>query len=320
VRGFPELQAVESLTKKRDSLVSSEVIAEVAVKGRLFPIIAIKIGGGDDLSPCLGLFGGVHGLERVGSQVVISYLNSMIHQLGWDRDLRKVMKRMRILAIPIVNPGGMFASTRCNPQGVDLMRNSPIEADIKATTFLVSGHRISNLLPWFRGQENDPMEIESQAVVDFAIRHFLPARISLALDLHSGFGLRDRLWYPYAKSADEFPMIGKVKELHSLLNLSIPHHVYKVERQTDAYTISGDLWDHICLIQKNTELWRDNIFIPWTLEMGSWTWLKKNPIQFFTRRGYFNPMKIHRQSRIMRRHIPLIDFFRRAVSNARAWT
>jgi hypothetical protein len=62
----------------------------------------------------------------------------------------------------------------------------------------------------------------------------------------------------------------------------------------------------------------DSVFLPLTLEMGSWLWVKKNPRQLFSRDGIFNPLIAHRQQRVLRRHLPLLDFtFRAAASSAR---
>lgn len=61
------------------------------------------------------------------------------------------------------------------------------------------------------------------------------------------------------------------------------------------------------------------IFIPLTLEMGSWTWLRKNPRQIFSSFGAFNPMMPHRYERILRRHLILLDFLVRATRNHKLW-
>ena len=55
------------------------------------------------------------------------------------------------------------------------------------------------------------------------------------------------------------------------------------------------------------------MFLPVTLEMGSWLWVKKNPRQIFSRHGIFNPMIEHRQQRVLRTHIGWLDFITRAV-------
>jgi hypothetical protein len=316
---FPEMQAVNRLRKMGGKLVRHSVLETVKSSGHEFPIVGFEIGSMDPASPCIGLFGGVHGLERVGSQVVLNYLNSLIRQLAWDQDLRNFLSRARIVSIPVINPGGMYASKRCNPNGIDLMRNAPIDADAGLETFLVSGHRISKLLPWYRGEIDGPIEAEAAAVIEFCKKSFFAARAAIAVDFHSGFGMKDRLWYPFATTKRMFPNQDGVRKLTKLLNRSLPHHIYQIERQTDAYAVSGDLWDYIYLQHREAQAGESTTFIPWTLEMGSWLWIKKNPRQILSPLGFFNPIKSHRESRIMRRHILLIDFFRRAVANFGAW-
>ena len=73
-------------------------------------------------------------------------------------------------------------------------------------------------------------------------------------------------------------------------------------------------------IQTSKEKSQQNVFIPWTLEMGSWIWVRKNPLQIFKAEGFFNPVKAHRYDRTMRRHMRLIDFMFRAVRNYQSWT
>ena len=60
-------------------------------------------------------------------------------------------------------------------------------------------------------------------------------------------------------------------------------------------------------------------FIPLTLEMGSWLWVKKNPRQLFSRQGIFNPLIGHRQQRVLRRHGTWLDFVMRAVQSHARW-
>ena len=40
-------------------------------------------------APVIGFFGGVHGVERIGTQVLISWLHSLVHRLDWDDQLRE---------------------------------------------------------------------------------------------------------------------------------------------------------------------------------------------------------------------------------------
>ena len=61
------------------------------------------------------------------------------------------------------------------------------------------------------------------------------------------------------------------------------------------------------------------MFLPLTLEMGSWLWVRKNPRQLLSRHGLFNPMIAHRQQRVLRRHLVWLDFITRAVGSHARW-
>ena len=54
--------------------------------------------------------------------------------------------------------------------------------------------------------------------------------------------------------------------------------------------------------------------------MGSWIWVKKNPLQLFTKTGLFNPMKQHRMNRTLRRHVPLFDFLVHGLISHQVWS
>jgi hypothetical protein len=163
------------------------------------------------------------------------------------------------------------------------------------------------------------MEMESQILVDFVRKELFESRAAVVLDAHSGFGLKDRLWYPYAKTTHTFPRLSEVQSFASLLDKSFPNHVYTIEPQSLNYTTRGDLWDYMFDEHAREHGARAPLFLPWTLEMGSWIWVRKNPIQFFSSRGMFNPVKAHRIRRALRRHIPLLDFFMRAVKYHDFW-
>ena len=199
------------------------------------------------------------------------------------------------------------------------MRNSPVDADVEPA-FLLGGHRYSSSLPWYRGAVGQ-MEDESRWLCEFVQKEMFESVAALAIDLHSGFGSKDRLWYPYAKSASTFPKLREVLRVKELLDRSYPHHVYSIEPQSLSYTTHGDLWDYLFdLHWEKHGLQSKTHFLPWTLEMGSWIWLKKNPWQIFSALGPFNPIKIHRFKRTLRRHRSLLDFFFKVVRNQQAWT
>ncbi|HET9992743.1 MAG TPA: M14 family zinc carboxypeptidase, partial [Kofleriaceae bacterium] len=257
--------------------------------------------------------GGVHGLERIGSEVAIAFLGSLVTRLAWDQVLHDALSRCRVIVVPLVNPVGMIRAQRANGNGVDLMRNAP--AHPLGGTPLLGGQRISQRLPWFMGAAGAPMEVESRALVELVEAATAAAPFALALDCHSGFGFIDRLWYPYARTREPLPDQPAIAALGRLLDTTLPNHVYRFEQTAQAYTIRGDLWDYLYDRRRAA----GGVLLPLTLEMGSWAWVRKNPWQGLSSLGRFNPIKPHRQRRTLRRHLPLFDFLLHAAASHEAW-
>jgi hypothetical protein len=313
---FTELAALETLIELGGPALDVRVLHRVAVPGgEPLPVYAIGLGNPSPDVPAIGFFGGVHGLERIGTEVVMAYLRSAIHRLQWDQPFRRQLETVRLLFVPIVNPGGMRQGTRANPNGVDLMRNAPVDAADRVP-LLVGGQRISAALPWYRGKAGLPMEAESQALCEVVRSELLARRFSLAIDCHSGFGVRDRLWFPYARSNEPIAHLAEAHALKEIFFQTYSHHQYVFEPQSLQYLAHGDLWDYLYLQSLQDG---GRVFLPLTLEMGSWLWIKKNPRQMFSRLGIFNPLIEHRQQRVLRRHIALLDFLARAAASAALW-
>lgn len=310
----PELQALEDIIAAGGSALRVTRHEGAAVAGSTpLPVYAIVLGTDDEDAPAAGFFAGVHGLERIGTQVILSFLRSIVARLAWDETLHRQLEAMRLVFMPLVNPGGMLRGTRANPAGVDLMRNSPVDAS-DPVPFLVGGQRISPGLPWYRGHAGDAMQPESRALCDTVGRELCARPFSIALDCHSGFGMRDRLWFPFAGRRAPFAGLAALHAMHAIFEETHNHHVYVIEPQSRQYLAHGDLWDHLVLRAHPAR-----VFLPLTLEMGSWLWVKKNPRQFFSLRGLFNPLVEHREQRVLRRHWPLLDFVVRAAMSARRW-
>jgi hypothetical protein len=293
-----------------------ETLTDVSHRSESYSIHAFSIGDPSPESQSLLFTGGIHGLERIGTQVALSFMEHLYARVSWDELLQEHLKRLRVTFIPLVNPVGMHHRTRSNGNGVDLMRNAPIDADL--SHFGVGGHRLSRHLPWYRGNPEMTeagMEIESQCLLKRVEREILESSYLVALDLHSGFGWKDQIWFPWARSRDVFENAHQVVGLHKLLNRVMPNHVYRFEPQSLHYTTHGDLWDYAWIKHR-----KRNTFLPLTLEMGSWNWIKKNPLQLFSLLGPFNPIKPHRMKRAMRRHLPLLDFLMHATTSHQVWT
>lgn len=321
IQGLPEIQELEKVLDKLQQKLQHRVRIEIPnhayYKELAFPIYTIILGSQDPLAPTLGIFAGVHGLERIGSQVLISYLNTLSELLTWDESTIQLIEECRLVFIPIINPGGMYLKSRANPNGVDLMRNAPIHGEKISPFALYSGQRYSKLLPWYRGAKGSAMEIESQTLCSVVEKHVLTSKLAITLDIHSGFGMVDRVWFPYAKTQKPFPNFLEVFCLKELLDKTYPNHVYVIEPQSKQYTTHGDLWDY--LYEEHRKKEGHGLFLPLTLELGSWLWAKKNIKQIFSLLGVFNPLMPHRLQRTLRRHLIFFEFLERAIRHQEAW-
>ena len=314
---LPELSELNRLLDDAPTGLAARVAHTVEVDGAALPIHVLTLGNPDPDLPGIGYFAGVHGLERIGTRVLLVFLRGLLNRLKWDPLLQRQLEMLHMVFVPLVNPGGMWRNTRCNPAGVDLMRNAPLDA-VERVPFLLGGQRFSPSLAWYRGPADAPMQPESQVLAQVVEQELGRRRFSLALDCHSGFGARDRIWFPYAHTARPFPDLPEVHALKELFELSYPTHNYVIEPQSRQYLAHGDLWDHFYL-NARADGGSGRVFLPLTLEMGSWLWVKKNPRQLFSLQGLFNPRPGHRLHRILRSHLLWLDFLARAACGWDNW-
>jgi len=312
---LPELAALERIIELGADHLQSRVVCRIDMEGGSYPVYSIAMGNPDTTVAGVGYFGGVHGLERIGAEVVIAYLQSLVMRLQWDSTLHHQLESVRLVFMPIVNPGGMRLGTRANPRGVDLMRNAPIEA-LESVPFLLGGQSWSSILPWYRGLAGDAMESENLAVCEVVRSELLPRPFSMSVDCHSGFGLQDRVWFPYAHTRAPIAHLAEMQALHNIFTQTHSQHRYIIEPQSLQYLTHGDLWDYL---YQTACAQASGIFLPLTLEMGSWLWIRKNPRQLFSRHGIFNPLIEHRQQRVLRQHQMFLEFLSRAACSYSRW-
>lgn len=313
---FTELGSLLKLMEEHDEGLRKELIATVEVNGDPLPIWCLEIGSSDLRAPAIGFFGGVHGMERIGTQVLIAWLQTLLERRRWDSHFAELLEKVRVVFMPMVNPGGLLLGTRANPQGIDLMRAAPVQADMRVP-LLMGGHRLSPQLPWYRGREDEPLPVEAVALIETVRARLHPHPFSIAVDCHSGFGFRDRIWFPYARTRRPAAHVPEAFALRHIFNRTYPNHsYYLMEPQSTSYTTHGDLWDF--LYDEHGARY-DGYFLPFTLEMGSWLWVKKNPRQFFSLFGLFNPILPHRLQRVLRRHLIFFDFLLHAAAAYRSW-
>ncbi|QYJ77559.1 M14 family zinc carboxypeptidase [Shewanella acanthi] len=306
-----ELASLERLIELHRAQLDCQVLTHIRYKKAQFPLYSIELGARHQRCPTVLFVGGVHGVERIGTQVILALLSSLLVRLHWDTHLQHLLMRIRLAFVPVVNPVGLLLGSRGNGNNVDLMRNAPIESQ-ERVSFLVGGQKWSAYLPWFRGQSE--MEQETTALVKYVQQLLNRSSSLISLDAHSGFGLSDHIWFPYAHTRAPFENANIIFHLKQLFEASYPHHLhYRLAPQSQFYRTHGDIWDFLfCQHQRLSSLSRIP-FLPLTLEMGSWAWIKKNPRQVFNFAGFFNPQKTHRHHRILRRHTVLMQFLMEAA-------
>ncbi|MBB1475005.1 DUF2817 domain-containing protein [Shewanella sp. SG41-3] len=296
-----EIDTLKRLIAQHQQQFRHQSLADLYYRGEKLSVTAIELGQQKQPCPTVLFVGGVHGVERIGAQVILAFLDSLLNRLPWDTHLQQLLQHVRLAFVPVVNPVGFLRGSRGNGNNVDLMRNAPIDSD-EDVTFLVGGQRLSPRLPWYRGQNG--MELETHALVSYVQQLQQDSSSVMVLDAHSGFGLQDHLWFPHAHTRQPFEGIGYIYQLMQLFEKGYPHHShYQLAPQSHFYRTHGDIWDY--LVASNVS---GKPFIPLTLEMGSWAWVRKNPRQLFNFSGYFNPQKTHRHQRILRRHLVLMQF------------
>lgn len=260
-----------------------------------------------DTLPTLFLTAGVHGIEAIGVKILMNFLHHLVSQSEWNPTTRTLLSQMRIVGIPILNPAGYVAGTRSNGRNVDLMRNSPVQSD--ESWPIVGGQRFSRSLPFYRGV--GVLEIENKILTRLMKETTSKSSFVISLDLHSGFGMNDSVWTPYASKKGLPPTWEHYSVLKELLDKTLEQHVYTFEPQSKNYCTHGDMWDYLY----DLSLKESNcMYLPLTLEIGSWAWIKKSPISASTLKGFFNPMHAHREKRVLRRHLPFLNFLTQVVA------
>lgn len=320
---IPELLDLECVMRKYPELLEVRIEQKLVWRERELPLYSITLGSRAANAPTVLMTAGMHGIERIGTQVLIAWLKVLLERLGWDKNLQRELSQVQLVVMPILNPVGMYLNRRCNGNGVDLNRNAPIEAQ-DGIQLLGGGHRLSSFLPWYRGHKDQAMEAENLALEAVIKRQIINRPMALSLDLHSGFGTQDRLWFPYAYRRKPIDNIAHFVALKNLWERTYPHHTYVFEPQSIHYLSHGDVWDyfyrqHRHIQQTTAKKNRPDYFLPLTLEMGSWAWVKKRPRQLFNFAGLFNPQMKHRHSRVLRSHIILLDFIIAAALNSDSW-
>ena len=91
----PELHELQRLIEEGRPHLHAEVVCEVSAGGNALPVWVLTLGNASPDVPAVGFFGGVHGLERIGTAVAIAWLRSLIARLSWDDSLQRLLESLR---------------------------------------------------------------------------------------------------------------------------------------------------------------------------------------------------------------------------------
>jgi len=105
---LPELDELLELSPLIGEFGSLKILGEVRYGDHVFPLLGVVLGTLDKSAPTFSVCAGVHGLERIGGQVTLSYLRTFLNFLQWDKSTQDTLRKSRLVFFPIVNPVGMY--------------------------------------------------------------------------------------------------------------------------------------------------------------------------------------------------------------------
>ena len=94
---LPELQQIETIIQNASKeFLSHEILCHVFCDHDLLPVYALTLGNRAADIPCITFVAGIHGLERIGTQVVMAFLETLLKRLEWDLVFADILQQVRI--------------------------------------------------------------------------------------------------------------------------------------------------------------------------------------------------------------------------------
>src|SRR5512134_2610160 len=95
---LPELDEIERLATAAgaDRRVDVQTVASIDCGMQRLPLHVFAFGNPSPDAAAFGVFGGVHGLERIGAEVATTFVRSLLQRLRWDAALERLLEDVRI--------------------------------------------------------------------------------------------------------------------------------------------------------------------------------------------------------------------------------
>ena len=75
---FAEYDGLKALLDEGARWFETRSVATVEVSHRKFELFVAGVGSSDPQAPAIGFFGGIHGLERIGTQLMLDYMRALL--------------------------------------------------------------------------------------------------------------------------------------------------------------------------------------------------------------------------------------------------
>lgn len=244
------------------------VAHQVEVGGASLPIHVLALGNPDPPCRRSAISPVLHGLERIGTRVLLVFLRGLLNRLKWDPLLHRQLESLRMVFVPLVNPGGIVAQPALQSEW---RRSHAQRAAGRAGTRALPARRPAfQRPPALVSRPGRPAHAggkpESQGVV---AEELLPRGSAWRWIAIPASACATASGFPTPIPPRLFPHLPEVHALKDLFDQTYPTHNYVVEPQSRQYLAHGDLWDHFYLEARAQAGGAERVFLPLTLEMGS---------------------------------------------------
>src|SRR5215813_14083174 len=98
---LPEYEELQRLVDAGRGRINARILCEATLGTLRFPVYTLSLGSRDPRAPAIGFFGGVHGLERIGTQVLLAFLSALLGRIDRDAAVSALLSEARLVFMPL---------------------------------------------------------------------------------------------------------------------------------------------------------------------------------------------------------------------------